>query len=605
MRNHRLFTVSHLVAGLSFISVLCGGAGLVAAQVFPGDVLVVDHFYDSDSANPNVGALFAVDPQDGTRRIISNFDAVSTNPSGLTVQNPNDVFITADGTILVTTTGGGTNDRGTLFSVDPIDGSLNLITDFGNPVQGLPLGESPVGVLVTADGTHLVVDQDSGPLLPGNPNAPGTLYIVNPVNGQRLVLSDFGNFSQGPLGQDPRNLALLADGTLLVVDFLARISTFQNSGILFAVNPVSGVRTVVSVFDDANQGSTIGGPLDVAVTDNNTILVVARGGNNANPPPGALFTVDFTTGNRTILSDFGDSNQGPLGPEPVALAVMANGTILVSDVITNDLYAVNPVNGTRTVLSDFDNPLQGPTGPDPRGIAVVPGSPDDEGPVTTNVVTTPNPVAVNTAVTLTATVDDSDTGGSNIAAAYYAIDGGDLVPMSAQDGDLDEVREDVTATIPIFTEAGVYEVCVSGEDAAENIGPAECILLAVYDPDGDFVTGGGWIYSSPGWCQLNEACATAEGRANFGFVSKYKKGASIPTGNTEFNFSAGGLNFHSDTYDWLVVNQNGTTAQFKGSGTINGEQSSTGPYKFMIWARDVTPSDTFRIKDLLRNNCHN
>lgn len=85
------------------------------------------------------------------------------------------------------------------------------------------------------------------------------------------------------------------------------------------------------------------------------------------------------------------------------------------------------------------------------------------------------------------------------------------------------------------------------------------------------------------------------GRANFGFVSKYLKGASVPTGNTEFQFQAAGLNFHSNTYEWLVVNQQGTNAQFKGTGTINGE----GSYKFILWAGDGSPTggpDTFRIK---------
>lgn len=35
------------------------------------------------------------------------------------------------------------------------------------------------------------------------------------------------------------------------------------------------------------------------------------------------------------------------------------------------------------------------------------------------------------------------------------------------------------------------------------------------------------------------------GKATFGFVSKYKKGATLPTGETEFQFKAGNLNFMS------------------------------------------------------------
>jgi hypothetical protein len=38
------------------------------------------------------------------------------------------------------------------------------------------------------------------------------------------------------------------------------------------------------------------------------------------------------------------------------------------------------------------------------------------------------------------------------------------------------------------------------------------------------------------------------GKGTFGFVSKYKKGATVPTGQTEFMFQAGDLNFHSSSY---------------------------------------------------------
>ena len=85
------------------------------------------------------------------------------------------------------------------------------------------------------------------------------------------------------------------------------------------------------------------------------------------------------------------------------------------------------------------------------------------------------------------------------------------------------------------------------------------------------------------------------GKANFGFVSKYKKGASMPTGNTEFQFHAADLNFHSDSYDWLLVFGGGTRAKFKGEGTINGESSEYGLYKFILNVQDSDP-DTFWIK---------
>lgn len=73
---------------------------------------------------------------------------------------------------------------------------------------------------------------------------------------------------------------------------------------------------------------------------------------------------------------------------------------------------------------------------------------------------------------------------------------------------------------------------------------------------------------------------SASGRATFGFVSKYQKGVSTPTGNTEFQFNAGGLNFSSTSYDWFVIS--GARAQDKGSGTVNGMAG----YKFLLTATD-------------------
>ena len=90
--------------------------------------------------------------------------------------------------------------------------------------------------------------------------------------------------------------------------------------------------------------------------------------------------------------------------------------------------------------------------------------------------------------------------------------------------------------------------------------------------------------------QVTGPALTVTGKATFGFVSKYKKGANSPDGQTEFVFKAADLNFHSTSYEWLVVTGS-DFAKFKGVGTINGE----GEYKFQIWAGDNEP-DTFRIK---------
>lgn len=149
--------------------------------------------------------------------------------------------------------------------------------------------------------------------------------------------------------------------------------------------------------------------------------------------------------------------------------------------------------------------------------------------------------------------------------------------------------ENGIATLSTTLTAGVYTVkavafggCLKTED-----------FLTVYDAETSltgFVTGGGWIWSPAG---AYKSDLTLEGKTTFGFVSKYKKGANVPTGQTEFQFKVAGLNFRSTSYDWLVVA--GTKAQFKGTGTING----VGNYGFMLTAIDGETKDNpdkFRIK---------
>src|SRR5947208_2810524 len=80
---------------------------------------------------------------------------------------------------------------------------------------------------------------------------------------------------------------------------------------------------------------------------------------------------------------------------------------------------------------------------------------------------------------LTAVVNDAATGGSNIAGATYAVDGGSPVAMVAQDGAFDAPSEAVRATVPPFAAGGSHTFCVTGRDAAGNVSSPSCITVVV------------------------------------------------------------------------------------------------------------------------------
>ncbi|MFC1714589.1 hypothetical protein ACFL6S_13060 [Candidatus Poribacteria bacterium] len=111
------------------------------------------------------------------------------------------------------------------------------------------------------------------------------------------------------------------------------------------------------------------------------------------------------------------------------------------------------------------------------------------------------------------------------------------------------------------------------------------------DPSGGFVTGNGWIDSPAGAYRV---APTLTGKAKFGFVSKYKKGAEVPKGKTQFNLRVADLNFRSASYRWLAIANH--KAMCKGDGTINGE----GSYGFILSAIDakLTPGTNVVVAEL-------
>ena len=205
----------------------------------------------------------------------------------------------------------------------------------------------------------------------------------------------------------------------------------------------------------------------------------------------------------------------------------------------------------------------------------------------------PSVVAVDQPATFTASFQGY---AAPIEVIQYSLDAVTWLTLDRTDAPLSYAKG-TGSTVLAFAEAGVYTIYLRAQD---NLGLwSECSssgtafgYVVVYEPIGSFVTGGGWIDSPPGAYSANPSLT---GTATFGFVSRYQRGASIPTGQTQFQFNEGDLNFHSSSFDWLVVA--GGKAKFKGTGTING----SGEYGFSVSAIDGQVSggggvDRFRVK---------
>ena len=93
-------------------------------------------------------------------------------------------------------------------------------------------------------------------------------------------------------------------------------------------------------------------------------------------------------------------------------------------------------------------------------------------------------------------------------------------------------------------------------------------IVVIYDPNGGYAYGGGYFNSQAGALTSN---STAVGKAGYGFVTNYFKGATYPKGETQFEFKVGEFEFNALNFEYMVIA--GAKAQMRGTGKIIGGQS--------------------------------
>lgn len=130
----------------------------------------------------------------------------------------------------------------------------------------------------------------------------------------------------------------------------------------------------------------------------------------------------------------------------------------------------------------------------------------------------------------------------------------------------------------------IYDVDISveGSDATAHA------ILVVFNPEGGFTTGGGWIVP-----QEDGLNTYPNQRANFGFNAKYKNGLS--SGHIEFRYSDGYMDLKSTSIEQLVIT-GGQIAQFKGWASVNQEEANWFFVKAIDNSDPGTGIDTFEIK---------
>jgi len=194
---------------------------------------------------------------------------------------------------------------------------------------------------------------------------------------------------------------------------------------------------------------------------------------------------------------------------------------------------------------------------------------------------------VDTPVAFTGALTDPGTADTHSGYwGFYSSEAGFSTPATiTESGGSGTVSDTFAFPVP-----GIYNIYLSIRDDdgawgyAYTIGDASAFIV-VYDPAGGFATGGGWFFS---WWGSYGPDYNLAGKATFGFVARYTKGSSTPTGNVEFQFHEANMNFKSTSLSWLLISWG--RARIGGTGTINGQ----GNYAFILYAVD---SDWWGQKD--------
>ena len=491
------------------------------------------------------------------------------------------------------------------LTVTPV--GLNIKADDKTKVYGAPLP------MLTATYTGLVNGDTPATFITAPNTVPSittTATVFSPVPGpypitaSGAVDSDYSiSYVGGSLTVNPASLTITANSISKVYGQVVTFAgtEFTTSGLLNSDKVTSVMLTSAGTTAGATVASS---PYDVVPS-----AAVGSGLGN--------YTISYVNGKLTVnpaptttaLSSSLSNSIAPVNitfTATVSSTVTPLGTVKFTDTSTSTVLGTPSlangqatVSTTSAILGPGTHVISATYNPGNNPNFVTSTSALNSGPIAAITGPSSGTISpVNTPVSFTGTFTDPDTASPS---AQFSFDSAGSVAGALSGGN-------ITASYS-FGAAGVYNVMLTFNDGLGGINISTVVnavnaptgltaQVVAYDPNAGFVTGGGWINSPAG---AYVAYPSLTGKASFGFVSKYQKGANVPTGETEFNYQVANFDFHSTSYQWLVVS--GSMAQYKGTGTING----SGNYNFLLTALDgallgSNTLDGFRIKITDSNN---
>ncbi len=230
-------------------------------------------------------------------------------------------------------------DGAVILRTDPAAGSLVEISR--NGPQGT-LFERPFDLAVEADGDLLVADMGT-PCTPSQPRcAPdGRVIRVDSVTGRQTLLASGAPF------MDPAGIAVAPDGAIYVADNYSA----DDDGAVIRVDPLTGAKTVVT------EGNLLDLPFGILVDRDGSLVVSNRvdADTTCAPGTGKLVRVQLADGDQRLITQSG------LLRCPLGVALDGQGRIVMAN-------EYGPDGLVRLDLGTF---LQNPISPNGDGDVLV------------------------------------------------------------------------------------------------------------------------------------------------------------------------------------------------------------------------------------------
>ena len=402
----------------------------------------------------------------------------------------------------------------------------------------------------------------------------------------RAIGENVGTYAIGRNTLANSNYTIAYTGANLTITPLAVTVTAEAKSKTYGqVDPPLTFVSSPAVGSTLANGLTIGftGSLTRAIGENVGTYAIGR-----NTLANSNYTIAYTSANLTItplaVTVTADAKSKFCGQVDPALTFVSNpavGFVLANGEIIRFTGALSRMIGEGV---GFYNILRGSLANSNYAITYV-GAQLEIRAVSIDASASSTPVPVGSSATLRAVISPAVAG---VSVTFTLTNDANSVIFNTTL--ITDALGRVTATVPSSSLVlGVYMVtATAGSGCASSIA-----YIPVFDASGNFVTGGGWI-DSPSGALVG---TTITGKANFGFVSRYRRGSNQVDGNTTFHFNAGNVSFKSTFHESGSLVISGRRATYRGSGTVNDVPG----FRFTLVAIDGhlnngTGPDRFRIR---------